>query len=98
MWLPILNDKITVRIWSQVRRGADVFIANIPEYPSAFDFFNISKILSTDGKMRSTWLNLYGVHPLERGWFSSNKGNKKEGSFYLGRVLISIQLAPNDKP
>jgi hypothetical protein len=63
IFLPILNDKITVRVWSQGRRGADTFIANIPEYPNPFDYFNLTKILSCDGKMRTTWFNLYGVHP-----------------------------------
>jgi hypothetical protein len=48
--------------------------------------------------MRATWINLYGVHPLERGWFQNNNGNKKEGTSFLGRILISMQLAPNEKP
>jgi len=60
---PILNDKITVRVWSKGKRGADTFIANVPEYPSPYDYFNIGKLLSHDGKMRGTWFNLYGIHP-----------------------------------
>lgn len=99
VFVPVLNDKITVRIWSRgSKTSADTFIANIPEYPSAYDFFNISKLLSCDGRMKSTWFNLYGVPPLERGWFSSNSGNNREGSTYLGRVLIQTVLAPNERP
>jgi hypothetical protein len=70
VFIPCLNDKITVRVWSQgTRTTADTFIANVPEFPSAFDFFNLSKLLSCDGRMKSTWINLYGINPLERGWF-----------------------------
>ena len=42
---PIMNDKITVRIWH--KKGglnANLFVANIPEHPSQFDSFNISKL------------------------------------------------------
>jgi hypothetical protein len=62
---PLLNDKITVRLWSKTN-GPDIFIANVPEYPSAFDFFNISKLMTNEGKLRATWFNLYGVPPLEK--------------------------------
>ncbi len=87
-----------MRIWSRgSKTSADTFIANIPEFPSAYDFFNISKLLSCDGKMKSTWFNLYGVAPLERPWFKSGT-SKKEGSNYLGRVLIQTVLAPNERP
>lgn len=48
--------------------------------------------------MKATWINLYGVLPLERGWFQNNKGSKREGSSYLGRVLISMQLTPSERP
>jgi len=94
--VPILNDKITARMWSHGGRLADVFIANIPEHPSGSDFFNISKLLSAEGRMKSTWFNLYGVAPQERGWFTSHNYNKKEGSCYLGRVLLSMSLTPNE--
>jgi hypothetical protein len=64
VYIPNYNDKIIIRVWS---RGSgltsDSFIANVPEYPSAYDFFNISKLLSSDGKMKASWINLYGVHP-----------------------------------
>jgi hypothetical protein len=92
VYTPIFNDKITIRLWSRNYSGSDTFIANVPEYPSAFDHFNLTKLLTNDGKMRATWINLYGVHPLER------TGLKKEGSSFLGRVLISMQLVLNEKP
>lgn len=98
VFAPIMNDKVTIRMWSKNRRTADTFVANIPEYPSAFDQFNITKLLTHDGKMRATWINLYGVHPMERGWFQNNNGSKREGSSYLGRILISMQIAPTEKP
>ena len=42
---PIMNDKITLRVWHK-RPGlkANMFVANIPEHPSQFDSFNISKL------------------------------------------------------
>jgi len=43
---PILNDKITMRIWHREDWKANVFLANIPEHPSATDYFNISKLLA----------------------------------------------------
>ena len=98
VFVPILNDKITIRAWSKNKRSADTFIANIPEYPSPHDCFNITKLLSCEGKIRATWFNLYGIHPLDRSWFQSATTKKKEGSYYLGRVLLSLQIAPNDKP
>lgn len=48
--------------------------------------------------MRATWINLYGIHPKDRGWFLSNNLSKKEGATFLGRVLIQMQLSPNEKP
>lgn len=93
---PILNDKITVRIWSKNGGfSANTFIANIPEHPSETDNFNLSKLLSQDGRMTARWFNLYGTHPNERN--SKTKG-RREGSSYLGRVLMQFALIPNDKP
>jgi len=44
---PILNEKITARIWSNnPGLTPNTFIANIPEHPSEFDYFNLSKILN----------------------------------------------------
>lgn len=69
IFMPILNDKITIRIWNRGGRFSDQFIANIPEYPSHFDYFNLSKLLSMDGKMKCSWINTYGVHPADRSYF-----------------------------
>jgi hypothetical protein len=47
IFYPILNDKITMRIWS--KRGGlakNVYIANIPEHPNMFDQFNLTKLFS----------------------------------------------------
>jgi hypothetical protein len=67
VYTPIFNDKIVIRVWTQNSgMKADTFIANVPEYPSEFDHFNLSKLMSTEGKMRATWINLYGTHPLDR--------------------------------
>ena len=82
--LPILNDKILLKIWSQARK--DVFIANVPEKPSEIDLFNISKLLNNEGRMQCRWFNLYGTPPAERpGWFGkSTMEMYLEGSAYLG--------------
>jgi hypothetical protein len=45
--------------------------------------------------MRARWFNLYGTHPLER---SSKTTGRREGSTYLGRVLIAFNLVSNDRP
>lgn len=82
------NDKIVIRVWSQGRRSADLFIANVPEYPSQFDHFNVSKLMISEGKMRATWINLYGIHPDDRA--QATKGGSKQGSSFLGRILISM--------
>jgi hypothetical protein len=46
--------------------------------------------------MRATWFNIYGSHPSERA--KIQKGAKKEGSCFLGRVLIAMILVPHEKP
>lgn len=93
---PIMNDKITLRVWHK-RPGlkANMFVANIPEHPSQFDFFNISKLQANDGRMTARWINLYGTKPLER---SKRTRGKKEGSQYLGRMLIAITMLTNERP
>jgi hypothetical protein len=81
---------------SEVKRGADTFIGNIPELPTPSDDFNISTLLQNDGKMTSRWINIYGVHPKNRKKY---KGLKfYEGPSYLGRILISMYITPNEKP
>lgn len=96
MTTPILNDKITVRIWSQNSGlSANTFIANVPEHPSEYDYFNLSKIIAQDGRMSPKWIHLYGVLPADRN--AKTKG-RKEGSSYLGRILISFSMIPSDRP
>lgn len=46
--------------------------------------------------MRATWFNIYGSHPNERKNIA--KGDKKEGSQFLGRILIAMLLVPHEKP
>lgn len=104
-----MNDKITVRVWSEGSAfSSDDFIANMPEFPSENDYFNISKLLAIEGRLKPTWINLYGIHPdgnliffifcIDRGWFVTKSYNKKEGSVFLGRVLITMQLLPHERP
>lgn len=58
-YFPVLNEKIILRIWHQRSRGADNFIADIPEFPEPNDFFNISKLISMGGRMAAKWVNHY---------------------------------------
>jgi hypothetical protein len=101
---PILNDKIVVRVWSKVFRGRDRLIATIPEVPSRRDPFNITTLLSRGGVMPCRWFSLYG-HPESEKTLVSQLKNwtglaKKSyvGNVYMGRVLISMTVAPNDDP
>jgi hypothetical protein len=91
-----MNDKITMRVWHK-RPGlsANMFIANIPEHPSQTDLFNISKLMAQDGRMTARWINLYGTRPLER---SKRTRGKKEGSQYLGRIIVAINMVTNERP
>ena len=45
--------------------------------------------------MSVRWFNLYGVHPEDR---NPRTMGKREGNYYLGRVLISFSLIPNYFP
>jgi hypothetical protein len=47
-----------IKLWN-----SELFLANIPEKPSRMDIFNISDLLSKEGKMEPTWINIYGVRP-----------------------------------
>jgi hypothetical protein len=85
-----------MRIWSQTGAlSANVFIANIPEHPCEYDYFNLTKLLSTDGRMSPKWINLYGSPLDER---NANTKGRREGSAYLGRVLLSFSLIPHERP
>lgn len=85
-----------MRIWSKASGlKANVFIASIPEHPDPLDQFNLTKLMTQDGRMKARWINLYGLHPLDR---KSNTKGKKEGSAWLGRVLIAFNMVSNDRP
>ena len=96
LFYPILNNKITIRIWS-AKGGLkqNMYIANIPEHPSMSDCFNLTKLLAQDGSMPCRWFNLYGTEPLER---SSKTRSRTQGSQYLGRWLVAFSLISNDRP
>ena len=60
VFIPTYNDKITVKLWAMDGRS-QVFLANVPEFPSSKDFANISILRPFEGKMEPRWVNLYGV-------------------------------------
>jgi len=97
-YYPFLNDKILLRIWNYGVNRADDFIANIPEFPAPNDFFNITKLISLGGRMPAKWINLYGIPPWERNTIGTNIKHPKEGTAYLGRILLSFTLLANEKP
>ena len=41
------------------------------------------------------WVNLYGTEPDKR---SDNTKGKKEGTSYLGRVMIAFSIIPAERP
>ena len=67
IFYPILNNKITMRLWS-AKGGLkqNLYIGNIPEHPDMNDFFNLTKLQASDGSMPCRWFNVYGTPPLER--------------------------------
>jgi len=72
----------------------DVFMANLPECPSAVDVMNIAILNSKEGRMEPTWFNMYGVRPKE--WRSGM--SRLHASAFMGRVLMSLHLIQNDRP
>jgi Ca2+-dependent lipid-binding protein len=42
LYYPVLNDKITIRVWDKRRLLSDIYIASIPEVATEFDSFNIN--------------------------------------------------------
>ena len=85
-----------MRVWHKNNYlSPNTFLANIPEHPGQSDLFNISKLLAQDGAMGVKWINLYGTKPLER---SSRTRSLREGTQFLGRILINIKLIPNERP
>ena len=99
-YFPVLNEKILLRMWHSNTK--DDFIADIPEYPEPHDFFNINKLLVSGGRMAAKWINLYSIPPIERNiGFISNfvkKKHPRQGTCYMGRVLLSLSLLPKEKP
>ncbi|CAG9335811.1 unnamed protein product [Blepharisma stoltei] len=101
---PILNDRITVRVWDQRPLARDIMIATIPEIPSDHDFFNITNLLSRGGVMPCRWIPLYGQNLEESSIWDGVKemvGSKKKsyiGTCYKGRLLLSLTVSPNDDP
>ena len=51
--------------------------------------------MSSDGRMPSRWINLYGVPPHEK---SLKTKSLREGTAYLGRVLFAMNLSSNEYP
>jgi len=45
--------------------------------------------------MKPQWINIYGTHPELR---TDRTKNKKEGTSFLGRVLIAFSLVSNERP
>ena len=96
VYFPILNNKITIRVWHETNAvSRNVYIANIPEHPNQSDLFNITQLMANDGRMAVRWINLYGTEPLER---SDRTKRRKEGSAYLGRVMVALNMISNDRP
>ena len=101
---PILNDRITIRLWDYKPRARDKLLGTLPEVPSDHDFFSINSLLSKGGVMPCRWINLYGQDPQEDTFWNSIKkatGSRKKtyfGTKYLGRVLISMAVSPNEDP
>lgn len=98
-YFPFLNDKILLRIWNERGNSRDDFIANIPELQSTNDFFNLSKLIAMGGRMPSKWINLYGIPDWERNsTFKAKVVHPKEGTWYMGRILLSFSLIPHEVP
>lgn len=71
-------------------------IANIPEHPNEYDFFNIPNLQNNDGRMDPAWINLYGPLPHER--ITGRTKGMKDGSAYMGRILMSMNIIPCEIP
>lgn len=99
---PLNNDKIVIRVWDKRVCMSDTFIGQIPEFPQENDFFNITYLQSKGGVLPYRWFSLYGIPKGERpNTYESNVlGYKKNpsGTCYYGRVLLSLNLTPSEKP
>ena len=98
-FFPFLNDKILLRMWNERGNSRDDFIANIPELQSTNDFFNLSKLIAMGGRMPAKWINLYGIPDTERNsTFKTKVKHPKEGTAYMGRIMLSFSLIPHEAP
>lgn len=101
---PILNDRITIRVWDQRPRSRDKLIASLPENPKDHDNFNISTLISRGGVLPCRWYNMYGPSEEEDSiWNDIRKATgfvKKSytGTCFRGRLLISMTISSNDEP
>ena len=101
---PILNDRITIRVWDHRPRARDKLIATLPEQPVDHDAFNISTLISRGGVLTCRWCNLYGPSEEEDSIWNNIKmvtGLAKKsyiGTCFLGRLLISMSISPNAEP
>ena len=102
LYFPLSNDKIVIRIWDQRICMTDTFIGQVPEVPTENDFFSLSFLQSRGGILPYTWFNIYGIPMPERPSDFETKylGYKKmaQGTAYMGRVLLSLNLSPSEKP
>ncbi|EAR93381.2 C2 domain protein (macronuclear) [Tetrahymena thermophila SB210] len=102
VFFPVYNDKIVIRVWDSRTLRSDNFIAAIPEKPNENDWFNINTLHSRGGTMSFRWFHLYGVPLPERPEGMIDEVVKKltkqvEGTMYMGRILLSLSLSPNEK-
>ena len=101
IFFPLFSDTIIIKAWDK-GVPTDLLIANIPEKLKEKDIFNIINIQSQNGHIPFTWINLYGIPKSEKTNFFSKLINKKkeykEGTAYMGRVLLSLTLNPHENP
>jgi hypothetical protein len=94
--MPILNDKILIRVWDEHTGTIDRLIASIPNVPTHNDVYNISNLLSRGGTLPCQWVNIYGHPPHELTFGKKVKylmGMAKKsyrGSAFFGRILLSM--------
>lgn len=99
--MPTYNDKITMHLYHSEEGSlgsSKMFLANIPERPGPDDYMNISQLIALDGNMKPNWVNLYGIHPTDRGGSHGNKIKLSHSSSFMGRILMSLHLQQNDRP
>lgn len=101
VFFPIMNDKIIIKLWDQHMLG-DSLIGNIPENLLNDLSFDLNYLQSAGGTIPFKWVNLYGIPKNERqtkfGKMIAGKIDYYEGTDYLGRVLLSLNLIPHERP